>query len=95
MADAPTGTQGLPRGGAPEFGDLNIAAGGGAKFMTRLQQLMDAKEQSEQALASLQLGEDVAAAWAHFNGSDCAQNQRGETSGQSSIICARHTVQAC
>jgi redox-sensitive bicupin YhaK (pirin superfamily) len=62
LSDAPIGTQGLPRDGVPALGDINVSMGGGAQFMARLQQLMDAREQSEQAFASLQLGEDIASA---------------------------------
>jgi hypothetical protein len=59
MAD-PTGTVGLPANEpAP---DLALATRGGPKFMARLQQLGDATDRHEEALAQLRLGQEAEAA---------------------------------
>jgi hypothetical protein len=58
MAD-PTGTVGLP---ITEQGDLALATKGGPKFMARLQQLGDATDRHEEALAQLRLGQEAVAA---------------------------------
>jgi hypothetical protein len=60
MAD-PTGTVGAPQG---KESDLAVVTTGGPKFMQRLQQLGDATDRHEQALARLNLGHEVEAALA-------------------------------
>jgi hypothetical protein len=64
MAD-PTGTSGLS---AAQQSDLALATQGGPKFMARLQQLADATDAHEQAFAKARVGNDIAAALEHAQG---------------------------
>jgi chromosome segregation ATPase len=62
MAD-PTGTS-----GAIKENSLDAAAKGGPKFMARLQQLADATDRHEEALAQLQIGQSALAAFNQAQG---------------------------
>jgi chromosome segregation ATPase len=60
MTADPTGTVGLPANEPTP--DLALVSRGGPKFMQRLQQLADATDRHERALADLALGREVSVA---------------------------------
>jgi chromosome segregation ATPase len=60
----------------PADRDVNIAYGGGANFMARLQQLAEAKENADQAIAEMNLGRSAKEVMADLRGTVAAINDQ-------------------